>query len=75
MQQKRLQILPADKTPGNLHPDSAAGNGGDIRNALVGLFKRVGGREGVRQCWNWGKQTDWHLLSGGGPGLENPKAL
>lgn len=57
LQQKWLEILHADKTPGDLHPNALQEVEVDIRNALVGLFKSVGGLEGARQRCDWGKEV------------------
>ena len=60
--QKGLEILHADKTPENLHPNTLQEMEVDIRNALGGLFKSGGGLEGVRQrCCDWGKEA-WDRL-------------
>lgn len=45
LHQKKLKILHADKTLGNLPPNSLKEMEVNIRNALVGLFKSVGSLE------------------------------
>lgn len=75
LHQKWLKILHADKTPGNSHPDPLQEMEVDITDALVGLFKAVGGLEGVRHCCDWGKKpgTVQDFPSNGGLESENPK--
>ena len=74
--QKRLQILHADKTPGNSHSNMLQEMEADIRNALV-AFSRVGGLGGVRQCCDWGKGTweRWELSDKWRPGVRKSQSL
>lgn len=71
--QNRLKILHADKTLGNLPTNSLKEMEVNIRNALVGLFKSVGGLEMVTEGRKPG--IDSNFWSNRNLALENPKAL
>lgn len=56
LHEKWLKILHADTIPGSLHSHSLEEMQVDIRNALVGLFKRAGGPAGAGWCRDQGKE-------------------
>lgn len=77
LHQKWLEILHADKTPGNLHPNSLQEMEVDIRNALGAFSKAQEVWKGQGNAVTGGRKpgTDQNFQSIADLVLENPKAL